>query len=124
MQNSDIFYSSTRPRKNVIHPESNEPIGPNENLFSVRFFKAYRLFYFSLFSLQMSTILTARYQHHRFIHPATGNGSEEMNTEVCFEGNFLVIFLRQKYMINKLFLKTINYVLIFAIFYKDYFRFS
>jgi len=48
----------------------------------------------------MSTILTARYQHHRFIHPATGNGSEEMNNEVCLEGNFLVIFLRQKYMIN------------------------
>jgi len=72
----------------------------------------------------MSTILTARYQRHGFISRATGNRSEEMNNEVCLEGNFLVIFLRQKYMINKLFLKTINYVLIFAIFYKDYFRFS
>jgi len=72
----------------------------------------------------MSKILTARYQHHRFIPPATGNGNEEMNNEVCLEGNFLVIFLRQKYMINKLFLKTINSVSIFAIFYKDYFRFS
>jgi len=48
----------------------------------------------------MSKILTARYQHHRFIPPATGNGNEEMNNEVCLEGNFLVIFLRQKYMIN------------------------
>jgi len=69
----------------------------------------------------MSTILTARYQHHRFIHPATGNGIEEINNEVCLQGNFLVIFLRQKYMINKLFLKIINYVSIFAIFYEDYF---